>query len=63
MTEEPYYPPTIRERNSAAQAALGRVRALANEWELAAAGAGPRNYAGSLFSTAARDLRRALGGA
>lgn len=47
--------------NSAARAALGRVRALAGEWEQAAAGGGPRNYAASLFKTAAKDLRAALG--
>lgn len=47
--------------NSAAQAALGRVRELVAEWENAAEGGHPRNYAASLFGTAARDLRRALG--
>lgn len=36
------------------------VRALADEWEQAAVDGGPRNYAASLFATAARDLRAAL---
>lgn len=47
--------------NSAAQAALARVRELADEWEQAASKGGPRNYAASVFATAARDLRAALG--
>lgn len=47
--------------NSGAQAALARVRVLAAEWEQAAADGGARNYAASLFATAARDLRAALG--
>jgi hypothetical protein len=37
------------------------AEALADEWERAAADGGPRNYAASLFATAARDLRAALG--
>lgn len=46
--------------NSTAQAALGRVRELAAQWERSAATENPRNYAASLFGTAARDLRKAL---
>jgi hypothetical protein len=47
--------------NSEAQATLGRVRELVDEWERAAVKGGPPYYAAGLFATAAKDLRAALG--
>lgn len=44
----------------ASQAKLGRVRILAAEWEQVASAASARNYAASLFGTAAKELREAL---